>query len=96
VTADAWHTVSKLRRSRYRSRAEARVGRTEQLDKTHSTAQAAAWREMAPENLRTFGLAVAGRRLGLETADEDVDQVLAVRRLDAMLAQHAHQVLPWE
>jgi hypothetical protein len=81
---------------RYRSRAEARVGRTDPWDQTRSTAQAAARREAALENLQTFGLAIAGRLLGLEAADEDVDQVLAVRGLDAMLAQHAHQVQPGE
>jgi hypothetical protein len=36
------------------------------------------------------------RGLSLEAADEDVDQVFAVRRLDAVLAQHANQVLPGE
>src|SRR6185369_9442918 len=57
AAASACHTVSKPPRSRYRSRAEARVGRTEQRDQTLRTGEAAALREAAAENIRTFGLA---------------------------------------
>src|SRR6478672_4093229 len=100
VEVPAWEpptevdTVAKPARRRYRSGAEARVGRTGGRDQTPMTLARRPRERRVKLAAIGCGCASPRTRLSLEPPYQNIDQVLSIRRLEAVLTQHAHEVLP--